>query len=228
MYGPLAVGAPFFLLLIRSQRRFARAIIGATIVSALLLAVGVNVLSQDVINSTIYSSLDDTALQYAANRMERGVGFLTGERADITSRLWRWEAAWDVMGEFSWPELLVGRGTRSFESESKLQYTYPHNFLLSALLEGGVLKLLVLVAFVVVWMRHVLRACCGSSFWWANFLLVSNGLWLATVTISSAEFFSSKQFLLIFVVYAAFWSGTGKVSPQGPGKTSMETAGEAI
>jgi len=228
LYGPIAMFTPSFLLWIRSRRRFIRAVVSATVISTLMVVVLGGNINQEVISGTVYSNLDEAALQRANKRMDRVLRFFTGE-ARIDSRLWRWEAAWDIAGEYSSSEILVGRGTRSFYNESKLSHTYPHNFLLSALLEGGVLKLLVLVALIVVWMCHVLLTCRGHSFWLANFLLASNVLWLVSVSISGEEFFGGKQFMLLVIVYATFWRSAARKSPrQCPRKAGRELLGEGI
>jgi hypothetical protein len=217
LYVPVAMFVPLLLLWLRSLRRFISTFVGLTLLSALIVSIlGANLINREIINSTIYSNLDQANLRYANLNLTRGLGFLTGEYTLIDNRLELWESSWHIASEYTLLKLLVGAGTRSFFNDPELGIQkYPHNFILSALLEGGIFKLLVLMAFIVVWVRHLLQASRRSSFWLANFLLVSNLIWLLSGLISNEEFFGTKQFLLLFVVYATFWGGTNLKKTQG-------------
>ncbi|MFZ5919280.1 MAG: O-antigen ligase family protein [Chloroflexota bacterium] len=227
-YSPIAVGVPLILLLARSPRRF----LCVLACGVMLALAGWGLFEADVIHrqaivEALEARLGKTAVEQLDNRIERGLGFVTGERADIDSRLWRWQAAWRILNNYPWQKLGVGGGTRSFEQEASLEYTYPHNFLLSAMLEGGILKLGVLLLFIAVWTRQVLLGAFRQSFWLANFLLVASAVWLVTVSISTEEFFSSRQFLLILVVYAAFWQHSATNKRLNPTeRPSQEATGE--
>lgn len=210
LYGPIAALTPFLLLWTRSLRRFVRATVLSVVVVAMLAVIALNLFSLESAPETIFTNLDDWALTDLNKRVSRGLGFLTGSYSDMSTRTTRWEAAWGIAGGYSVAELLIGRGTRSYLATPEFTRPdggtdSPHNFLLAALLEGGILKLFVVVSFVVVWLLHVLMMYRGGGFWLMNFLAVSSLLWIVSVLISGQEFFNSKQFLLILVVYAAFW-----------------------
>jgi hypothetical protein len=211
LYGPIAIMTPFFLLGLRSVRRFAWAGIFSILTFGFLTLFVLSLANPEIIGETLLGNLEERALTDLNKRVARGFGFLTGYHRDISTRTHRWDKALNVADEYSLKELLVGRGTRSYFAEPEFvrpdgSRDSPHNFVLAALLEGGVLKLFFLLLFITVWLRHIFLTCLHSSFWFANFLIVSNLLWMTSVLISGTEFFYSKQFLLIFVVYATFWT----------------------
>jgi hypothetical protein len=211
LYGPIAIMTPFFLLGLRSVRRFAWAGIFSTLIIALLTVCVLSSANPEIIGKTFLGNLEERALIDLNKRIARGLGFLTGYHSDISTRTNRWNEALNIAGEYSLEELVIGRGTRSYFAEPEFirpdgSRDSPHNFLLAALLEGGVIKLFILLLFITVWLRHIFLTCLHNSFWLANFLIVSNLLWIISVLISGTEFFYSKQFVLIFVVYAAFWT----------------------
>jgi len=210
IYCPVAVITPFFLLGLRSLGRFVKSIVFSATIFILLTISALYWINPEAVTDTTLERLGSRGYVDIVKRINRGLGFITGYYDD-TARIIRWERAWHLAGEYSLGELLIGRGTRSYFAEPDFirpdgSRDSPHNFLLSALLEGGVLKLFVLVLFVTVWLYHLLLICRDSSFWLANFLIVSNILWIISALISGSEFFYSKQFLLIFIVYAVFWN----------------------
>lgn len=213
LYCPIALMTPFFLLGVRSIGRLFRKVFPFVVLMTIVFIAALNWSYSEVTTETFFGHLDRLALMDLNKRISRGLGFFTGYYTE-TDRMERWRKAWDIAGEYSVTELLWGRGTRSYFSESEFTRSdgsrdSPHNFLLSALLEGGVIKVIVLVSFVVIWLYHVVLLTKDSNIWIGNFLVVSNCLWILTVLISGEEFFYSKQFLLIFVVYAALWANGG-------------------
>jgi len=209
LYCPIAFITPFVLLGLRSIRRFVGKVFIFAVLITIVLISALNRSHSEVTTETFFGHLDRLALIDLKKRISRGLGFLTGYYTE-TDRIERWRKAWNIAGEYSVTELFWGRGTRSYFSESEFTRSdgsrdSPHNFLLSALLEGGAIKLVFLLLFVTVWLRHIIILTKDSNIWIGNFLIVSNSLWILTVLISGEEFFYSKQFLLIFAAYAALW-----------------------
>jgi len=180
------------------------------VLSTIVLIGVLHLSNSEVTTETFFGHLDRLAFIDVNKRISRGLGFFTGYYAE-TDRMERWRKASNIAGEYSVAELFWGRGTRSYFCEPEFTRSdgrrdSPHNFLFSALLEGGVIKLVVLLFFMAIWLRHIFLLTRESNIWIGNFLMVSNCLWIVTVLISGEEFFYSKQFLLIFVVYAVFWA----------------------
>ncbi len=206
LYGPTSL----LMLFLLELRRSPRAVIGA--VGVLLIVAGGAGWLLSGGASLRRRVLPEAAERATEQRLERSVGFFTGEHSDVTSRTDRWAEAVEVLRQYSIVELLVGRGTRSYMAAPEFRHwdgstDKPHNFLLTAFLEGGLVKALVLAAFIGLWWYHVLRAGHHLSPWRHNLLITASLLWMLTVTISGEEFFVSRQFLLLPVVWASWPSG---------------------
>ena len=209
LYGPTSL----LMLFLLELRRSPRAVIGALGVLLIVASGAVWLFSDGA--SLRRGMLPDAVERATEKRLERSVGFFTGEYSDVTTRTDRWAEAVEVLRRYSAVELLVGRGTRSYVATPQFRRwdgsrDQPHNFLLTAFLEGGLVKALVLATFIGFWWYHVLRAGDRFSPWRHNFLITASLLWVLTATISGDEFFLSRQFLLLPVVWASWPSGDNR------------------
>ncbi len=212
LYGPVALLVPLVLLITRSGQRFMKIINIMLPVAVVIMIIWPWNSPEKIVNSIFAGRVSDAALQRITTRTSWSVDLFTGQSdRDVAERFTRWNSAWNVTKRFSLTELVIGRGTRSYLAEPEFvradgSEDSPHNFLLAALLEGGILKLFIIVSFIIVWFGHLLqRWLRKEDFWLLNFLFVTTLIWVISVFISGKEFFNTKQFLLIFVVYAAFW-----------------------
>jgi hypothetical protein len=216
IYLPIALVMPLLQLTVRwgarGWLRWAGAVTalgGAAVLAAVVVAERMPTLD-----------VEAQVVEATVSRVDRALGFFTGEYSDIGSRTVRWQRAMGVADEYSPVELLVGRGTRSFLGAPEFMRPdgsadTPHNFLLTALLEGGIAKLLVLLVFVLAWCVHVAEQCREQGFWQTNFLIAATLLWITTSLISGDEFFWSRHFMLFAVVYGASWRPTGEPTTHG-------------
>jgi len=154
-----------------------------------------------------------------ANRMEldfvdmlkvkawRATGVFTGEYGSGSERTERWATALDVYKDYNFGEMLYGRGTRSFYEDPQINPTagerdHPHNWALSALLEGGVLKLGLLGGVVATIYGRVFfgrRYCYGVAGRYAIVSLLA--LWFVYASISGVEFFASRHLLVTLFLF---------------------------
>lgn len=206
-YGPLALGVPLVLLFVRSRRRFLSA--GLLLVAVTIGGLG-GVASGIVPVPKQLVRVDDRVAAATEKRIKRSMGFVTGEYDERGSRLRRWRDARDIVAQYSATELVIGRGPRSYLATA--QFTRPdgspdtpHNFVLAALMEGGILSLTILLAFLGAWCWHVFQQAPRQSFWVANLLITGTLLWVFNVSISGDGFFTSRHFMLLVVIYSAFW-----------------------
>lgn len=208
LYGPVALFVPMFALL---RTRWRRLLLFLPLLALLLVPVVALVRNPELITRIQAPGLDDSAVTVTLNRMQRALQLFESGALDTSTRTLRWEEAVSIAQEYGPLEVLVGRGTRAFYAEPEFirwggGKDHPHNFALAALLEGGVIKLALILAFLFAWYRTIWRVSRSHlSFWFVNFVLSANLIYLISVTISSEEFFGSRHFLTIVVLYAAFW-----------------------
>ena len=78
LYVPIAIMTPFFLLGLRSVRRFVWAGIFSTLIIALLTVGVLSSANPEIIGETFLGNLEDSARIDLNKRIARGLGFLTG------------------------------------------------------------------------------------------------------------------------------------------------------
>lgn len=202
LYLPIALLVPSVLLLARSRTRFLSGTI-ASFATMVILALALPLLLQ---RSALV--LEEAVVVATEQRAARAMGFITGDYADMSSRTERWSKASALYDEYSFVEKLIGRGTRAYYAEEEfVRAGYgrdtPHNFVLAALLEGGVMKLLSLVAFLGLWIVQICRISRHQSFWVNNLIMTGTIMWVTSVLISGEEFFANRHFVLLMVAYFA-------------------------
>jgi O-antigen ligase len=85
------------------------------------------------------------------SKINRILSSYSGEREIYSERFDRWNKAMNVIKKFSFCQIIIGLGTRSYYSLEEFirpggSHDYPHNFILSAFIEGGIIKtILVLI-----------------------------------------------------------------------------------
>lgn len=196
LYGPLAVIFPFFLSLLRSNVRFALKFFLSALVCVSLAIV--------ISTAGVISSLTPAE----ASRAERATGFITGAYNE-NNRINRWENSIELYGEGSMVEMIFGQGVRSYLQDERFirqngDADSPHNFLLSALIEGGVVQVMLLIVFGLLMAIKLYSIAKRYEFWLANFVLVNFFIWVVGVTISFQGFFDGKVvFFILLVVLSA-------------------------
>jgi O-antigen ligase len=155
--------------------------------------------------------MDDTLLKPLKVNIERSMNLFHNPNEVFSGRTSLWNEACNVFETYSTSELIFGRGTRSYLSEPALisnnlkktgKGSTPHNFFLSALLEGGILKATLIILIVIVWFAQIIKKLKFVNLWKKNVILGSFLLWLLSVTISGKDFFNSKIAYLVLIVYA--------------------------
>lgn len=161
-------------------------------------------------SSTVYLIIDidltgDVKIQNIQDRVDRGLSVFDRDSETTGTRVERWKSAVDIMHEKNSYNLFIGLGQRSFYSYPEYirpdgGKDYPHNFVLTALFEGGVLKLISLL--MILFVLFILSFSLHKKIRWffISFIL----LWLITVSISGEEFFMSKQIYLLFALLAVY------------------------
>lgn len=201
LYVPIAFGV--ILLLILTQRRRSGLLIAfLTIASVGLFAFSLSLLS-GVFRAGDFGAA--WALDGTFRNAARGFGFLTGDYADISGRRFWWGQAVEVIQDFNLREFLTGIGKRAFFEDARFWTgdggrRSPHNFVLSAMIEGGVIKLMLLLSIIFSLLAVAVRLI-RFDFWQANAALSNLLIWIASVSISGAGFFNARiVFLVILAV----------------------------
>lgn len=115
--------------------------------------------------------------------------FESGRKAHVQEAL-------DVVEDFEWYNLVFGKGTSGYLS---MVNEYPHNFVLSALIEGGILKLF-LVVFILIFYIKVFFSVYNRLDQRSVFFIIS--LFLIFVfarSISYQEIFMDRIFLFLIM-----------------------------
>lgn len=208
MYAPIALTMPLFLLIKRKRIGIRTCIKAAAILMLffiLMLFIGSNL---DKILSPF--GLEEGIISDINKRITRSLSFFKLNRSLLKERMDRWIASGNVLKKYSFQELIFGRGTRSFYSEAEFirpggGKDSPHNFMFSAMLEGGIIKLFIILLLNISMIPHLFKDLKNYGFGAANFYLIGYVLWLITVMMSGEEFFYSRQILLILFVYFSLY-----------------------
>lgn len=151
---------------------------------------------------------------------ERGISVFTTGSTGV-ERFELWDSSLNVIGGYSSTELLLGRGTRSFLYEPQMETkdgrpNWPHNFVLSALMEGGLVKVAILLIFVALWLISVVVFSRNQPFWMALFVLIGAAYWMTSVSMSGQEFFNTRVFLMQFLFQAGFTTSVATAASRQP------------
>lgn len=200
LYGPMAIFCPFLLSLLRCKVRFSLKLSLSILVCVSLASV--------IYISGAFSSLFNSEI----SRSERATGFITGEY-DKGNRVDRWRNSLELYGEGSLVEMIFGQGVRSYLEDDRFirpngDADSPHNFLLSALIEGGIVQVILLIVFGLLASIKLYWVAKRYEFWMANFVLLNFFIWVVGVTISFQGFFDGK---IIFLILVVMLSGSNKV-----------------
>lgn len=191
LYGPIFIFFPLFLSIVRCDIKFTAKFCSAIFLLGVLItafAMGTDIGSKISVDS--------------APRLERAFGFITGEY-DQNNRVSRWESSLELYGEYSVGEKFFGQGMRAYLADERFirqdgSADSPHNFLLTALLEGGVFKVFILITILVLMAIKLFYVVSKYDFWFANFILVNFMIWFVSVSISAQGFFDGKIIFIIF------------------------------
>ncbi len=200
VYFPIAISVSFYFIIGFNFQKFIKSFL--VILCGLIIMI---TLVYSVDQDKMMNQLDN---QYSAleSRFNRGVGLITGDYDDTSSRTERWENAMIVYNNSTIVELFIGKGHRSyFNNELFIREDgsrdSPHNFILSELIQGGIVKIFILGIFlfilIVDYKRNKNHIDLWSKVYINSFLLI----WSATVFISGLGFLTSKQFFLYLLGY---------------------------
>lgn len=203
LYGPITLIVPCILILLKNNiRMYLKAIFPILFIVTIIYVVITNL---NIYKIGEYFQLNQQAMYDLQQKFERGIGFYTGYYSDTSSRTDRWDKAVEIIENSNMVELVIGKGTRSFFSESVFirqngGKDSPHNFILSSFIEGGIIKVSLIFLFIISFFYLIIKQVKRGEFWTMVFILGSFFAWLITTLISGLEFFYSKQFILILLV----------------------------
>lgn len=203
LYGPISLMLPVLMLWINKEYMKVFKVI---LPLSLFMIIGFNVITN--VNITTISNFFKLPMQATLDieqRLDRGLSFIEEADIDSTTRTNRWEDSMNLISNYDIKELVIGRGTRSYFAEDEFIRSgggkdSPHNFLLSAFIEGGIIKTLLILLFITLFTFNIIFVLKKRKFWTSVFLIVAFSTWILTTLISGLEFFYSKQFILIFLV----------------------------
>jgi hypothetical protein len=197
LYGPVFLLAPVILSFLRSKKSM-RQVALAMIVLFCTIWVG----------SLKFETIDDDNFEVLLPKIDRALGFITGSYSD-DNRLERWEDAISMYNELPVFKSFYGVGARGYYSDSRFvredgRHDSPHNFILTALLEGGVMLLLVLTLVLLIISVNFISIVRRADFWPAIFLIINGIIWVLSVSISAQGFFDGKMVFLILLTMSVF------------------------
>lgn len=203
MYGPISLLIPFILLWLKGRYV---SVLKIVIPLSIVIIIGFNLIAN--INIVAINNFFNLPMQAALDleqRFDRGTSFVKNTEIDTSSRSGRWKDSTELIYKFNLKEVLIGKGTRSYFAEDVFireggGKDSPHNFLLSAFIEGGILKTTLIVLFIIIFILNIIYVNKIGDFWTSVFLIVAFSTWVLTTLISGLEFFYSKQFILILLV----------------------------
>jgi hypothetical protein len=181
-------------------------VIGVIFLAAILSVIKLDSLTEFVSNVTSADSFSEV--------MKRWETFQEGTYSD--TRMHYWTITMQRLSRFTPLEYLFGEGfayVTDLGADPDLVEDYPHNFLLSSILYGGVLQTVCLLAVVVTALARLSRPSQGCGMFAGWFVIVI--IFLAT---SCNSFFSSE----IAVFLTVFGLGVSRFLPEGYGYPETE------
>jgi O-antigen ligase len=147
----------------------------------------------------------DSKVENVNQRIERALSVFDSDSDTSGTRLTRWHDAIEILSGSDLFQVAFGLGQRSFYAFPEYVREdggkdYPHNFILTAFFEGGIIK--VLLVFFLIFIYYFLAFKLPRPF--SVYFCVFMGLWILTALISGEEFFMSKQIYIPFVLLALF------------------------
>ena len=164
-----------------------------TLAVGLALVAGIGVLKRDALDDFAGRFLSADSLVQITQRWET---FQDGTYSD--SRLNHWSIALDRLARFRPLQYLFGEGfayVTDLGADPEVEEDYPHNFLLSSMLYGGLVQTTCLVLMLAMAMSRLARRAAGSGMLCAWFLLL-----LYYLSTSCNSFFSSEAAVFLAVV----------------------------
>lgn len=186
-----------------------RSIAGAVMVGVLVVAgaawlyLAGEEVAEVLLDQAAESGASDTAT------LKRGLGFLSGGHTETDSRLARWSYAADKIDQLSFGELLIGTGTKAIYTDPRFAAAgtgtdHPHNFLLTALLDGGIARVSVIFLMLVGW-GGIVVAHMKRPLFISTFFIGGSALWMMGTSISYDDLLGSRTFLLLFAVHLSLF-----------------------
>jgi len=150
--------------------------------------------------------LESSMMEGVSERVDRALSVFDSGSNTSGTRITRWNDAVEILSGADFFQLVIGLGQRSFYAFPEyIRYDggkdYPHNFILTAFFEGGIVKVFLIVFLISIYC--VLAFQLPRRF--SGYLLTFMGLWFLTALISGEEFFMSKQIYIPFVFLAIFY-----------------------
>ncbi|MCR4420957.1 MAG: hypothetical protein NUV32_00600 [Exilispira sp.] len=152
------------------------------------------------------------------NKINRILSSFSGQREIYSERFIRWYKAINIIKKFNFSQIIIGLGTRSYYSLNEFirpdgSRDYPHNFILSAFIEGGLLKTILILIISFYSIKYLIKKTKIIDEKKRIMLLLLYFIWLIQVFISGDEFFNSKQIYLIYFIINTYISVNNKKEP---------------
>jgi len=141
------------------------------------------------------------------SKINRIISFLFGESKISGERVYRWIKSINIIRRFDFSQSIMGLGTRSYYTLPEFirpngGRDYPHNFILSAFIEGGISKTVLVLIIALYPLINLMYKKDFNNEKKRSSVIFLYLLWLIQVFISGDEFFNSKQiFLLYFIIF---------------------------
>jgi len=135
----------------------------------------------------------------------RSLSLITGDKSKTSNlRTIEREIAFNTINSFNIYQILFGYGTSSYFYFYKNDY--PHNFVLSVLIEGGILKFFILSVYLFYVIFNYVKYR-NYLYNYEKFLIISLFfIYLLTRSISNQEFINSKLLLFFTSIYIYFFN----------------------
>ncbi|WP_421844373.1 O-antigen ligase family protein [Marinobacter algicola] len=200
LYGPIFISVLVFLIL---AKRPVKGILVTFFVSAVSVSIVAGLLT---LGEEDYRGGSSEIAEEVSQRMDRGLGFITGEYSVTSDRFDKWNNSLELLAEFDLADIIFGIGEKGYQSYGRFVREdggadSPHNFLLVDLIEGGVLKLTITFG-LLFWLAFFCVRSLSLPFW-KSFFIISNILVLIiSVTISGEGLIHSRivYVILLFVL----------------------------
>jgi len=198
LYGPVLLFTPVAITFLRKKTY------SITIFSMTLLICFTIITSLISVKNT----KEEGRLNKIAPRIERSMGFFSGSY-NRDNRFDRWKNAFSLYNATDPIKKIFGTGARGYYNDERFirkdgRHDSPHNFVLTALLEGGVVIILLLFILITIFSKNIIFSVFGYNFWVANFIIVNGLIWIFSISISGEGFFDNKIIFLILLVMIVF------------------------
>jgi hypothetical protein len=136
----------------------------------------------------------------------RSLSVLTSMPGPPNSRDVIYKTAIGKISNFNILEVFIGQGTTSYKSYTN---DSPHNFILTAILEGGLFKIIILFSFIILIFYYVKRYSIYLKRHEIFYIVISFVSYIFPRLISNEEFYDTRILLLLvmsfFIIFNKGW-----------------------